>query len=290
MSSDIEMGERGGGGQEEQGEERMQEGQSANPLHEKKERERVTSETKFMQHAEEQAREAARKGLGTGANANQQAQAGVNAEALGRVMSGGMGGMELERLNIAINWLQNVGLVMIIDVPWPESFKKWFRWVEMLGLDFDVFGGMGESVSIALGLLVPVWLIYEFDAGLFWERTYFGHRFESKSELFITAGLTSVIAVVLSFRIVAKGWITSSLTNAFILVLSGLSLLSFLHQVYLWRETKVCESAKEDFAKKRQENQMFFFLFLYTVAYLSGGESLRGCGGELLDVVANTFF
>ena len=54
---------------------------------------------------------------------------------------------------------------------------------------------------------------------------------------------------------------------------NGLSLLSFLHQVYLWRETKVCKSANEDFAKKRQENQMFFFLFFYTVAYLSGGES-----------------
>ena len=63
------------------------------------------------------------------------------------------------------------------------------------------------------------------------------------------------------------------MVNAFLLVLSGLSLLSFLHQVYLWRETKVCDSANEDFAKKRQENQMFFFLFFYTVAYLSGGES-----------------
>ena len=64
------------------------------------------------------------------------------------------------------------------------------------------------------------------------------------------------------------------MANAFLIVLSGLSLLSFLHQVYLWRETKVCERANEDFAKKRQENQMFFFLFFYTVAYLSRGESL----------------
>ena len=139
--------------------------------------------------------------------------------------------------------------------------------------------GSHYDLPIALGLLVPVWLIYEFDAGLFWERTYFGYWFESRGpSSFIIAGLMPVIAVVLSFTSVAVGWITSSLANAFFLVLSGLSLLSFLHQVYLWRETKVCKSANEDFAKKRQQNQMFFFLFFYTVAYLSGGESLRVCG------------
>ena len=145
----------------------------------------------------------------------------------------------------------------------------------MLGFDFEVFGGIGGDVSVALGLLMPVWLVWEFDVGLFWERTYFRYWFESRGpSSFIIAGLMPVIAVVLSFTSVAVGWITSSLANAFFLVLSGLSLLSFLHQVYLWRETKVCDSANEDFAKKRQENQMFFFLFFYTVAYLSGGESL----------------
>ncbi|GMH77479.1 hypothetical protein TrST_g9217 [Triparma strigata] len=89
------------------------------------------------------------------------------------------------------------------------------------------------------------------------------------------AGLIPVAAIVLSCIIISKGWITSYLANAFLLVLSGLSLLSFIHQIYLWRETKACESANEDFAKKRQENHMFFFLFFYTVAYqpLSGGES-----------------
>ena len=157
--------------------------------------------------------------------------------------------------------------------------------MEFLSLDFDVFGGMGEDVSIALGLLVPAWLVWEFDAGLFWERTYFGFAFmnryyaavldepEDKAK-FILAGLLPVAAIVLSCINISEGWITSDLVNAFLLVLSGLSLLSFLHQVYLWRETKVCDSANEDFAKKRQENQMFFFLFFYTVAYLSGGERL----------------
>ena len=155
--------------------------------------------------------------------------------------------------------------------------------MEGLGLDFDVFGGMGEDVSIALGLLVPAWLVWEFDAGLFWERKYFGFAFMHKYGRvldepedigrFVLAGLLPIVALVLSCINISEGWITSDLVNAFLLVLSGLSLLSFLHQVYLWRETKVCESANEDFAKKRQENQMFFFLFFYTVAYLSGGES-----------------
>ncbi|GMH47171.1 hypothetical protein TrLO_g14630 [Triparma laevis f. longispina] len=65
-------------------------------------------------------------------------------------------------------------------------------------------------------------------------------------------------------------WIENNLFGAFILVLSGLSFLSFLHQEYLWRETGIADSANEDFAKIRQGNQMFFFLFSYTVAYLSG--------------------
>ena len=85
--------------------------------------------------------------------------------------------------------------------------------------------------------------------------------------------LCGILPIIIGIICVASGWIANDLVNAFLLVLSGLSLLSFLHQVYLWRETKVCESANEDFAKRRQENQMFFFLFFYTVAYLSGGES-----------------
>ena len=109
MQGDIELGEGGVG----------EGGRSANPLHEKKLK-KETSEKKFLQHAEEQAKEVAMKGLGTGASANEQAQGGVNAEAMGRVMSGGADGMELERLNIAINYLQNFGLVLVIDIPWPE--------------------------------------------------------------------------------------------------------------------------------------------------------------------------
>ena len=154
----------------------------------------------------------------------------------------------------------------------------------MLGFDFDVFGVMGKDVSIALGLLVPVWLIWEFDAGLFVERSYFGFVFTDfdgrvlydvlYQTWFMISGIVPVIAIVLSFVSVSEGWIANDLVNALIFVISGLSLLSFLHQVYLWRETKICESANEDFAKKRQENEVYFFLFFYTVAYLSGGKTL----------------
>ena len=142
----------------------------------------------------------------------------------------------------------------------------------MIGFDFEVFGGMGEAFSIMLGLLVPVWLIWEFDAGLFVERSYFGSFFAEAAG--ISFGIMPVIALVLSFVSVSEGWIANDLVNALVFVISGLSLLSFLHQVYLLRQVKICESANEDFAKKRQENEVYFFLFFYTVAYLSGGETL----------------
>ncbi|GMH78523.1 hypothetical protein TL16_g07834 [Triparma laevis f. inornata] len=83
-------------------------------------------------------------------------------------------------------------------------------------------------------------------------------------------GLLPLIVVSLSRVCIAERWIDNDLANAFILVLSGLGILSFLCQIYLWREYVIAESANEDFAKKRQENSMFFFLFFYTVAYLSG--------------------
>ncbi|GMH54097.1 hypothetical protein TrRE_jg11604, partial [Triparma retinervis] len=278
----------------------------------------------FDQHLKDTAAAMAEKGLkAEGADATD----AVNTDALAKLMDGG--GLPLERLNIAINWAQNFGLVMLVDVAWPESFKEWFTWIEMLGLDFDVFGGMGEDVSISLGLLVPVWLVWEFDVGLFQKRTYFAHYYfiREGEEVFIMgcvlsitaivlscmnisnskgwvtvykdwvpvyigagfflglcgwlfllpspnrdrkAGLMPIAAIVISMIIAAAGWSDNDLVNAFILVLSGLSLLSFLHQSYLVLDYEVCESAGEDFAKKRQENQMYYFLFFYIVAYLSG--------------------
>ncbi|GMH77476.1 hypothetical protein TrST_g9216 [Triparma strigata] len=101
---DIELGERGVG----------ERGRSANPLHEKK-LERGTSETKFMERVQDQAKGVAEKGLkAEGADATE----AMNTDALAKLMDGG--GVPLERLNIAINYLQNFGLVLVIDIPWPE--------------------------------------------------------------------------------------------------------------------------------------------------------------------------
>ncbi|GMI13696.1 hypothetical protein TrVE_jg8803 [Triparma verrucosa] len=148
---------------------------AANPMHEKGKLKRGDSIKAFGKAVKKEAARAAGKGLGGGVGVKQ----GVNTEALGKLMEGGGG--SLERLNIAINWVQNLGLIMLFEVAWPESFKKWWKWMEMLSLDFDVFGGMGEDVSIALGLLVPAWLVWEFDAELFWERDNFSFRGESLS-------------------------------------------------------------------------------------------------------------
>lgn len=93
----------------------------------------------------------------------------MNTEALGRLMQSGAGPVNLERFNIAINFAQNFG--MEVALKWLlVDFKKWHEWIGMLGFDFKVFGGIGDEVSIAMGLLVPAWLIYFFDAGLYRER------------------------------------------------------------------------------------------------------------------------
>ncbi|GMH64746.1 hypothetical protein TL16_g04032 [Triparma laevis f. inornata] len=111
----------------------------------------------FGKAVKKEAGGSAGKALGGGVVAKQ----GVNAEALSKVVGGVGGPVNLERLNIGINFAQNFG--MVVTLKWlPVDLKKWFEWVVALGLDFDMYGGMGESVSIALGLLVPAWLIYEY--------------------------------------------------------------------------------------------------------------------------------
>ena len=99
QGADIEMG---GGGR-------------SNPLHKRNELEKETSESKFANHLKDQTKVAAEKGLkAEGANATE----AMKTDALAKLMDGG--GVPLERLNIAINYLQNFGLVLVIDIPWPE--------------------------------------------------------------------------------------------------------------------------------------------------------------------------
>ena len=75
--------------------------------------------------------------------------------------------MELEKLNIGINWVQTFGMVLAIEVALPESFKEFFSFLEIFSFNFEIFEGMSDAVSIAMGLLVPPWLVFEFDVGLF---------------------------------------------------------------------------------------------------------------------------
>ena len=97
----------------------------------------------------------------------------VNQDALGKLnasfatlMSGAGAGGLLEMVTIGINFLQNFDIAMGIDISWPESFKAMFTWLEIFSLDFSVFGGaqLGVWTSIWTGLLVPIWLIWMFDA------------------------------------------------------------------------------------------------------------------------------
>lgn len=76
------------------------------------------------------------KGLGGGMGLKQ----GVKTEALGRL---------IERLNIGINFAQNLGMVAMLEVL-PVDFKKWFEWIGALGLLAlgVIFGGIGKDVSI----------------------------------------------------------------------------------------------------------------------------------------------
>ena len=55
---------------------------------------------------------------------------------------------------------------------------------------------------------------------------------------FIALGLSSVMFVALAFINVAAGWIDNDLANAFMLVLSSLSILSFIHQYYAKHKLK----------------------------------------------------
>ena len=87
---------------------------AANPMHEKGKLERGDSIKAFGKAVKKEAARAAGKGLGGGVGVKQ----GVNTEALGKLMEGGGG--SLERLNIAINWVQNLGLIMLFEVAWPE--------------------------------------------------------------------------------------------------------------------------------------------------------------------------
>lgn len=71
----------------------------------------------FEKRFKDQMEGVARKAVGAKGT---EATEAVNQEALGRLMSGGVAGMDLENLNIGINWMQSLGVVLQFEVEWPE--------------------------------------------------------------------------------------------------------------------------------------------------------------------------
>ena len=194
-------------------------------------------------------------------------------------MSGGGAGGVFETFTIAIAYIQSFSLAIKIDVPFPDSLKAFFAWLDIFSFSFDVFGreGIGLWVSIFVGALLPPWLIFAFDAGM---RTKFGPpEFftwqgdidEMKAKLwFARCRNLSVIFIALSITSTARGWYMSDPVDALFLVLSFFFALTILDYYYLYRLMITCDNAEEDFGKKWQQYDMFIFVFLYPVAYLSG--------------------
>ncbi|GMH47113.1 hypothetical protein TrLO_g10349 [Triparma laevis f. longispina] len=126
----------------------------------------------FEERFKDQMEGVARKAVGAKGT---EATEAVNQEALCRLMSGVVAGMGLEKLNVGINWMQSFGVVLQFEMEWPESFKEFFSFLKIFTFNFGIFMGIGGAVTIVLSLLIPAYLIYEFDAGLTRERKYFGY-------------------------------------------------------------------------------------------------------------------
>ncbi|GMH98631.1 hypothetical protein TrVE_jg11953 [Triparma verrucosa] len=203
----------------------------------------------------------------------------ANQDAFTRLLSGGGAGGIFETVSIAISFLQNFSLTIKIDVSFPESLKALFAWLEIFSFDFDIFGReqLGIWFSIFIGLLFPPWLIFTFDSGL---RTKFGPPAsftedgdideEKARRWFARCRNLSLLFIGLSIASTGFNWFGSDALDALLLVISLLASLTVGYQSYLYRMIIICDNAEEDFGKRRQESDMFFFVFSYPVAFLSG--------------------
>lgn len=106
--------------------------------------------------------------------------------------------------------------------------------------------GIGGAVTIVLSLLIPAYLIYEFDAGLNRERKYFGYWLMDNegvvgfSSFGYCCGFASDFFVGLAIAGIAEEWYPD-MADAFFLVLSGMGLFSFVHTYYLWKVAEICK-------------------------------------------------
>ena len=220
----------------------------------------------------------------------------VNQDALAKssttfasLMSGAGAGGLFEMITIGIGFLQNLSIAMGIDISWPESFKALFTWLEIFSLDFSMFGGaqLGVWTSIWTGLLVPIWLIWMFDATrrrkfapFFAEdmRTWVLGKKECSPQRWIPASaLFVLVTIILAVLGTAGAWYNSDVLDALFVVLSALLTLTYIYQYYLYKLRQGCDMAKEDFGKKCQQSEMFTFLFLYQISSLDVGDEIL-CG------------
>jgi len=259
---DIEMGSQG------------DEPQTAtpNPLHHG--RDRGNTIESVASHLSMEAEKVAEKTVGRNIEATQ----GVNMEALD--------GQLIDKISIAINFVQSFGLTILIDVEWPDSFKNLFSWIEVFSLDIGIFGGeeLGEWIGIWIGLLLPIFLIWMFDCGVFRERKRFGTFFLLDEDKYgeldnddplqmicgTFCGTCSIMFLGLAIGGTAAHWYGSNFADALFIVFSGFYTFWFLNNIRLWRSRVAADIAKEDFCLTRQGSEAFVFLFLYTVVYLSG--------------------
>ena len=170
---------------------------------------------------------------------------GKSAFSFANIMSGAGAGGLFEMITIGIGFFQNFSIITGIDIPWPESFKLLFSWLELFSLDFSVFGGaqLGVWTSIWTGLLVPIWLIWMFDAT---PRRKFAPVFREDMEIWVFKYISPLIWIPASALFVlgtislavigtAGAWYNSDVLDGLFVVLSALLTLTYIYQYYLYK-------------------------------------------------------
>ena len=76
---------------------------------------------------------------------SQNATDAFSSSTLRKLFTGAGTGHLFETVSIFINFVQNFGLSILINIPWPASLKGIFTWVEMFNLNISIFGGAGTT-------------------------------------------------------------------------------------------------------------------------------------------------
>lgn len=84
------------------------------------------------------------------------------------------------------------------------------------------------------------------------------------------AASLAVGAVGLAVPGTSLNWSGSDVLDTLFLVLPFVLTFTMLYQYYIYKLQATYDVVKEDLGRTRQQSEMFLFLFLYQVAYLSG--------------------